>query len=481
MKQFILIMLSLIACNVAYGQYDEFKIQPNGLIYDEATMNKLGSIVDSLNVRFRTCDLSHPYYSLPQGEAYFVSEPSAKALALIRKVVSFAEFKKQFPDLGASVWVIQYRYRNYRDKKIIEYTTLPDGTKAERSLWVNDRKENNKTTGWVVGDEGTDAVYLVNLQSQMLPYDYARLVQYADCMVDTTTEIYFPKAKYAVYQTVQGDSKAGRFVKWASKFPGKPEYPDYNTLHGEAFDEAYAKYLRKHAEWDSLRMASLDEKVKKPYWKSLLMEARDEALASGNSDSNIEFYIARYLSKAEALQLKRSRKVMGNCSQDQSPRYHAMGICMLAAETAQWDIFLRSHLDIMNDRFERQSDGSYAWGARKTYLKELEQLNIQATDLMLGTCLRVQNVSDHHYWGSIGRVGRALADAADKDKLEAQILQMIKDDKLDTYNRLLLAYLLNNYAHNLDDDNRKNACKKTLDETMDQLSPPLKAAWEKTK
>jgi len=43
---------------------------------------------------------------------------------------------------------------------------------------------------------------------------------------------------------------------------------------------------------------------------------------------------------------------------DESPRTHARAIALLAAETNNWDILLRAHIDIMNDRFERRSDGS---------------------------------------------------------------------------------------------------------------------------
>jgi len=58
------LLLMLIVSGYCYGQ-SEFQIYSSGLIYDQPTMTKLGHIVDSLNVRFRTCDLAHPYYSFP--------------------------------------------------------------------------------------------------------------------------------------------------------------------------------------------------------------------------------------------------------------------------------------------------------------------------------------------------------------------------------------------------------------------------------
>src|SRR6185369_1933666 len=161
------------------------------------------------------------------------------------------------------------------------------------------------------------------------------------------------------------------------------------------------------------------------------------------------------------------------------PRYHAMNICKLSAETAKWDIFLRSHLDIMNDRFDRMSDGSYAWAGRKTYFKELEQLDIKAVDLPIGTCLRVANVSDNHYWGSIGRVGRALVDVPDKDALENRLLTMILDTNLDPFNRLMIVYLFNNYSYNLDDEERKKLNSEKLEAAVSQLPDFIREVWKK--
>jgi hypothetical protein len=61
------------------------------------------------------------------------------------------------------------------------------------------------------------------------------------------------------------------------------------------------------------------------------------------SNDTFEEYVARYVSAAEALELKRNRRVIGGCSMDNSPRIHAQNIAILSAETTKWEIFLRSH------------------------------------------------------------------------------------------------------------------------------------------
>jgi len=182
------------------------------------------------------------------------------------------------------------------------------------------------------------------------------------------------------------------------------------------------------------------------------------------TDDSFENYVATYYSKADALEMKRSRRVMGMCSMDQSPRYHALNIAMLSAETVNWQVFLRAHLNIMNDRFERMTDGSYAWGKRQTYIKELEELNIEVPDLLLGISLRIIDPVQKHYFGSITRLGRAIAETKYKTRFEEQLLGMIKDNELDPYNRLLMHYLYLNYIDYLPNEADRMSC---IDKLMD--------------
>lgn len=329
-------------------------------------------------------------------------------------------------------------------------------------------------------DEGFNVVYLHDLKTFTLPNEDARLVQYVDCMVDTTTQIHLNDATEESDEKL--NAKADQFLQWVNSFSARPDMEEKIDDSDDSKTQ-YAKYAahRKKIEtWDSLRLLDLDRRMQNaPEQRALLKQACDEALTFKNSSDQLEFYVARYLSKDDALLLKRSRLVTGVCSQDRRPRHHAMKICMLAAETAHWEIFLRAHLDIMNDRFARHTDGSYAQAGRKTYLRELEALNINATDLLLGTSFSVAHVSNRHYWASIQRTGRALADASNKDALEEQILSFVRDPNLDPLNRFLMAYLFKNYNHNLDDTVRQknNECKIT--EAVKTFPEIAQLTWKK--
>lgn len=374
--------------------------------------------------------------------------------------------------------MMKSEYTNYQGEQMIEYSGLPYGWGQQAQISLANTKKNNLTYGWVLNKAKNLAFFLTGLDQITIPLKYAKLVQYVDCMIDTTAQIYIAEKEAQIYQVVDESSSAAKFLKWAEKYPKKPSYPKYNDSEND--QNKYKVYAERYASWDSLRLVSLDEKIERShYYTSLLMTARDEALYNGNSDVYLEFYVARYLSKEDALEMKRNRRVMGGCSQDLSPRYHAMQISTLAAETAKWDIFLRAHLDVMNDRFDRVSDGSYAWSGRKTYLKEIEELGIDVVDLLLGTCLRVENVDENHYFGTINRIGRALSDANDKSMVENALIEMIDDEQLDPYNRLLIAYVFDNYNANLKIEDIRKVNSIKLNRLISDWPDYLKEVWNK--
>jgi len=314
-------------------------------------------------------------------------------------------------------------------------------------------------------NESIEAFYFIkDFTESPLPESYARMVQYADCMIDTSTLIFYEPA-------YKGDPQ------YQDKYPNINEFLDYVhvSTHRPTYDyedpqKDYETYLIQSQQWDSLRLSRVDSLYKSsPKFYSLLLEAKEEALQHGGSDDELEEYVGIYISKKTELELKRNRRVVGFCSQDMGPRIHAFNIAKLSAETVNWEVFLRAHLDIMNDRFDRASDGSYAWEERKTYIRELEVLDINVQDLLLGISLRVSNPSTNHYYGSIGRLGRALSETKEPQQIEAKMLQMIADRKLDDYNRIMMYYLFLNYNSYLEDKEQQISNGEKLKAAVETL------------
>ncbi len=407
MKVFpVLLLISLIAIQVS-GQ--EFETYSNGLIYSKNTMNKLGHIVDSLNLKFKYCDLDKVYYSKFQttGHGVRLTKGAIKqARKDIRNNISFEDFVSKYPDaeVKKNILIVKFNYVNYGGKEVVEFNEIHLDGEYNHTI-IKEKafnlQPNNMKNTWLFDytskskywDESISAFYFPNhFTSTPLKPSYNRMVGYADCLIDTTSQ----KMK----------------------------------------DQLEEGWVQMPKNW---------QKLSKQKKEKLLNEMR-------------------------------STQVIGYCSMDSRPREHAVNIALLAAETANWEVFLKAHLDIMNDRFDRASDGSYAWGTRQTYIKELEELNINVPDLIFGISLRIENPAQNHYYGSIGRIGRALSETKYKDNIEQRMLSMIEDEELDDFNRVIAYFLFSNYIHYLEDNQQeeklallRNSVKKLPDYISAQI------------
>lgn len=475
-----------IVCTSLPAQFTEFNIYPNGLMYSEQTMRQLGHIVDSLNVKFRTCELTKTHLARQQGKGHYIYMSKGnvkKAREAIENNISFEDFVHRFirAKVEMNVLVTKRVYHDYRGETIVEFGSILTGVFSEDKLVINEQEYKEGATRpwrWVFnyeegGEYTTDYLeafyFTTELASKKIPEHYARMVQYAECMVDTSTQIFQDKSsQLRTWIDREEASKSGvsvkiqSFLKYAQRPPRIEKWPE----DPQQVEKHIAQILHKDSLWafkvrDSLSL--------EPEFKRLLKEATEEALRQGGSNDEFEYFVWYYYSQKAALQLKRNRVVFGNCSMDNSPRIHALNIALLSAQTVNWEIFLRAHLDIMNDNFQRASDGSYAWGRRETYIKELEELDINVADLLLGIALRIANPSENHYYGSISRLGRALSESKNASNIETKILHMIKDSGLDDYNRILMYWLFRNYAHYTENEIEKEKQMDRLAEAVQEL------------
>ncbi|KOY85629.1 hypothetical protein AD998_05215 [bacterium 336/3] len=468
----IFLFLALWMRHSAFAQNTEFNILGNGLIYSDETIKPLKKIVDSLNLKFKVCELNQTYLSQMQGKAHYISlsgNNANKAKLDLDNKISFDDFIKKYKkaEIHKELLIVRYSYIDYDKKNVTTFNSI--GVE-DYTIHTHDKQNNPLKNKWIYNysekseysEASLNAFYFIEeFSNQPIPEKYARMIQYSNCMIDTTTQIFDEKLdKHYGYQE---NSNIFKFLDYLHNATNRPKYEDYN-------DENYDTYLKNYRIWDSLRISKID-KLKKTDKKFdiLFQDALKEALEKGGCDDEFEEYVGRYHSKKVELELKRGRRVVGGCSQDDSPRVHALNIAKLSAETAYWKIFLRAHLDIMNDRFERVTDGSYAWAGRQTYIKELEVLDIDVKNLLLGITFRMENANKNHYYGDVGRLGRALSESREAKAIETKILEIIADKELDDYNRVIMCYLFLNYNHYIEDVKRKQENKERLDIALKTL------------
>ncbi len=396
MKQLEL-FLSIFISSQLLAQDSEFKVYNNGLIYETATMSKLGQIVDSLNLKYKSCELDRVLMSKCQTIGHVILLKDGKirdAKKAIEEGISFEAFLAKYPkaEIDSNVPIVKFDYQS-GDKNYTEINAIIAGNEIHKTVeeiakignfkgkWVTDYSSKSEYS-----KERLEAFYFVaDFETTPLPEKYAQKVGYTNCLIDTTSQ----------------------------KFKETADYNNFNFP----------------ISWESLSVKE----------------------------------------KEDLLDTMRNTKVRGYCSMDNRPRTHAVNIALLSAETTNWEVFLRAHLDIMNDRFERVSDGSYAWTARKTYLRELEELDINVIDLIMGISFRIENPVKNHYYGNIGRLGRAISESEQKDFFIKELCSTIEDPKLDNFNRIIAYWLFQSMISWTDDENLKTTYAKTLDATINSF------------
>lgn len=483
-----LVLILFLPVSLCFGQHGEFTIYPNGLMYSDTTMRQLKYIVDSLNLKFKTCELNKDYYTKYQAKGHYIylaKGNNQEAQKDIRNNIPLNEFIKKYPrcKVDRDLLVIKSRFKNYEEKEMISFSSIPFGTAPEHSLILDEKPgvfDRKFLNTWLVDedkelDPATEEpirafFFTTEFERQTLTEYYARMIQYADCLVDTNKQIFTEKAERDVYWNEEKQlphiSKFMNFIHTGTQMPVYKENDD--------------TYWDSYSTWLSVKDSIIENSLsKQAEFYPLLRDAIAEALEHGNSEEELEEYTAKYYSKKTALELKRNRIVVGGCSMDDSPRIHALNIAKLSAESVNWETFLRAHLDIMNDHFERVSDGSWAWEGRKTYIKELEELDINVLDLLLGISLRLDNPSQNHYYGDIGRLGRALSETKHSQDFEIKVLQMIKDDKLDDYNRIVMYYLFRNYNSFIEEKKKQKENTKKIKKAVKTLPTYLARRYKK--
>jgi hypothetical protein len=463
--------------------YTEFSKNSNGLIYSDQDINALRFVVDSLNLKFKTCAISKQYLCYPQARYYLLrfESKSDNLLEIKRDMDGHPDFytlaKKYttyLKEIDSNLLLIKTPVKENDGKAIYISGNSFKGfnrnyvfgrnikTAAQQCVYEYEKKGEYNSANTI------DCYFIQGAFAQaMLPTKYARLIQYIDCMVDTAASIFLGKKDTDPFY-----AKTSREVSTC-----------YNEINSYLNKQMKIVKQKDSYEFDYLTENKITyaktNLANNSFLSKKLLQLANVYIANETGDDRAEELVALFVSKQKALEIKRKRVVYGQCSMDNSPRVHAKNIAALAAETHSWDIFLRAHLNIMNDRFERMTDGSYAWDKRQTYIRELEVLDINVIDMMLGLSLRSYNVAEDHYNGTVWRIGKALTESKDRLKFEAAAKDMMKDDELDPFNRSLIFLLYHTYLNYLTDKEERKIKVTAFKQTASQYPAFIQPAIDK--
>ncbi|HKO81076.1 MAG TPA: hypothetical protein VJU78_11810, partial [Chitinophagaceae bacterium] len=186
----------------------EFANHSNGLMYNDKDMKSLRFIVDSLNLRFKTCDLNKIYYAYQQTSVYYITFKSAdnnlkKIIEQIESKTGFYQLVSAFPSYISHIDSTELfiRTNTGSDEEGYYYLQGNPGSGYEQvrldkknsslSNIINDWVYDYSPKGEYSKEYSLTCRYFPQQWKQpAIPDKYGRLILYVDCMIDTSASVF---------------------------------------------------------------------------------------------------------------------------------------------------------------------------------------------------------------------------------------------------------------------------------------------------
>lgn len=408
-------------------------------IYDVQVRNRLTDLYQDKSDAYYNCKYTEAYQSKEWAGVSYIEifsgrqdqlEQYLKAQTPLDSIVAW------FPESTVvhNLLAIKYDYLDYKDNprsEIVVYNGL-------------DPKEfriDQNESGWITGHthrgphNGVSGILLpTEWKSQKLSNRCNELINYVDCMIDSESMIYtYDRDEERPY--ISEPFKA-LFAFIEDRLP-ELDLENQKGYSNDEYDKEMAE--RNHKKIEALYqlkdkttrdLAQSSEAFKKLYEEAKIESERDQV-----STEEFEEIVEIMDGPVRALQLKRNRQVMGSCSMDNSPIDHLKEIARLSAHTAEWNVFLRSHMNIINDRFSAVAMSSYGEKSRNTPIHDLEAIGLEPDKLFVGSLLRARDTKSNHYYSSFHRISRAISQLTDPNPSIHLLKEIVKDRNNDIPNR----------------------------------------------
>lgn len=465
MKRFLTILITLFSLNNSYGQESSFLSSEN--------IQKLNAIIDSIDQNYER-DNASKFYSMPQTTAHhfeITTRNPEEFLKLLAASKSFEELVNSEPHLqiDRDLLVIKSSYSNYKGVKRMEIKSFEIGNNSRANIKMDYTDSLNQkdieyyfTSYTRKNITSIRGFYLTaEFETYVIPKKYSNWVSYTDMIVQPEGKLFYNTNASPSYTFSRDTSIVDSLVRYYAKVTDKPAF-DKN--------DKFEARLEKNRNWENRRIFYSDSLFKNdPVFKELLFEALDFAEKENKSNGELEFFTAQLISKSRALELMRNNQQIGTCSFDNGPRDQQKRMASLAADIPNWDVFIESFMNLMNDNVSRVADNNIASNARRTYIEELELLDLDLQKLLLGSNMRISDTLATHYFSNGSKVGKAFAQLDEKQQasFEKELIGLIKDENIDAFNKLHFYNTYKNYQYFLQDSIGKNAVEKRMEPLVD--------------
>ncbi len=463
-------------------------------IIESIDIPKLNSIVKKLENDYEQSG-HKTFYSLPQTTAdYFeikIKNPD-KFISELKKVDDINELRHKFKGLQIDndLLVIKNTYTDDDNKKIIEIKSFEIGKGGEH--YIGSRYGEMK----VLSNDNIKIYYSFfkrnwgeykgltfirgfclkeDFKSIVLPKKMSDWVQYTDVIVKPETSIFYDNKSEKSNETEDYDYKIKILDSLANYYGQKSNNPPYREK------QTYSSRTKELNEWKAKQNKIADSLYKvDEKFKNLLLKALNYAEEIKFSNEYLEDFTAQFISKKRALELMRQNRQTGSCSFDDGPLIQLKRIAHLSAKIPDWNVFIKSFLDVMNDNVSRDANSNIASNARKTYIEELAKLDLDINKILLGSNMRIHDTIQEHYFSDGGKIAKAYTNlpSEKQEYFENTISEIIKNKEVDAFNKLHFYNTFKHYQYFLKDSIKKNIVKKQIKSLIPFLPREIKSRVE---
>ncbi len=443
---------------------------------------RLNEIVESLEKEYNQSN-HFVYNSLHQTTAsYFeiITKTPEVFISELKKSENLEELQDKFPGLQTDrdLLVIKNIYTDYNKERQFEIKSFEiENNRNHRITLAFDDSLNQKNLKYFYSTYKSNGEQTTNIKgfylkgeftSLVIPKIYSDWVHYTDILVKPETSVFYNNGGHTgtFYNTI--------IDSLVNYYENKTNKPPYN-------EQDYISYSKELGKWQSKKETFTDSLNRTDkHFKKLLIEALTFAEENNFSNGDLEDFTAQLISKNRALELMRQNQQVGSCSFDNSPIIQQKRIATLAAQTQNWEVFIKSFLNVMNDNVSRIANSNIASNARETYISELSKLKIDIHKILLGSSLRIEDPNEKHYFSDGSKIAKAFAnlDLTHQHHFEKAIYDIISDDSLDDFNKLHFYNIYRNYQYFLEDNQKKEEIGRNIEELIPLLPNNVRSRIE---
>lgn len=456
-------------------------------ILNENDIPKLNSIIKSLEEDVYEKNKTSVYESLPQANAncfLIVTSSPKEFVYALQNAENFQQLADQFPNLqiDKNLLIIKNIYTDYKKEKKLEIKSFEIKNNRNHlvSLKFSDSLNQNtikyfysSRTGKTKNTTTIFGFYLNNnFKSVSIPEKYADWLHYTDILVKPETKLFLGEEK----SSSEGFSSTRTIIdSLVTYYELKTKKPPYKK------EQDYISRSKDLDAWQSKKQLYADSLFKKDnQFKKLLNEALVYAEKNKVSNRDLEDFTSYLISKERALNLMRQNQQVGSGSYDNSPITQQKRIANLAAQTQNWEVFIQSFLNVMNDNVSRVANSNIASNARETYINELSKLDLDLNKILMGSNLRIEDTINNHYFSDGSKIAKAYAslDADYQQYFEKTIHEILSNKSMDAFNKLHFYNTYSYYQYFLEDSLKIKSVENNIANLIPLLPDEIKSRLE---